>query len=158
MPAFFECSAWKKLNHTVLSTSNCGNPSLRLFGFGPVVRDGFGVGYIIKDNALSFSIASKHRQTKRFMGTLEKVLCELGEILVEGDTIQVSGDRRAGSITQEAPSTSPKLVAEPDAYSDIWGESATVPETKPRFTRTFSFVRRGQSLSADRLSQTGDNL
>lgn len=28
--------------------SNCGNPSLRLFGFGPVVRDGFGIGYIIK--------------------------------------------------------------------------------------------------------------
>ena len=28
----------------VISTSNCGNPALRLFGFGPVDRDGFGVG------------------------------------------------------------------------------------------------------------------
>lgn len=38
VPAFFKSDAWKKLNHTILSTSNCGNPSLRLFGFGPVVQ------------------------------------------------------------------------------------------------------------------------
>ena len=46
--AMFRDAAWEKLNHTVLSTSNCGNPSLRLFGFGPVVREGYGIGYIIK--------------------------------------------------------------------------------------------------------------
>lgn len=38
---FFESRPWNMLNHSVLSTSNCGNPSLRLFGFGPVVSDGF---------------------------------------------------------------------------------------------------------------------
>ena len=37
IPEFFKSECWKKLNHTVLSTSNCGNPSLALFGFGPVV-------------------------------------------------------------------------------------------------------------------------
>lgn len=36
------------INHSTISTSNCGNPSLRLFGFAPVVDDGFGIGYIIK--------------------------------------------------------------------------------------------------------------
>jgi carnitine O-acetyltransferase len=41
-PKFFESHPWKTLNHTVLSTSNCGNPALRLFGFGPVVPDGLG--------------------------------------------------------------------------------------------------------------------
>lgn len=46
-PDFFSSDAFKKLNHTVLSTSNCGNPSLRLFGFGPVVQDGFGIGKIL---------------------------------------------------------------------------------------------------------------
>jgi carnitine O-acetyltransferase len=40
--------AYRLLGHNVLSTSNCGNPSLRLFGFGPVVADGFGIGYLIK--------------------------------------------------------------------------------------------------------------
>ena len=38
LPALFQSDAWRTLNHTVLSTSNCGNPSLRLFGFGPVVQ------------------------------------------------------------------------------------------------------------------------
>lgn len=28
-PDFFSSNAYKKLNHTILSTSNCGNPSLR---------------------------------------------------------------------------------------------------------------------------------
>ena len=28
-PAFFSSKAYGKLNHTILSTSNCGNPSLR---------------------------------------------------------------------------------------------------------------------------------
>jgi carnitine O-acetyltransferase len=50
VPKFFKSEAYALLNHTVLSTSNCGNPCLRLFGFGPVVSDGFGIGYIIKDN------------------------------------------------------------------------------------------------------------
>ena len=44
LPEFFNCDGYNALNHTVLSTSNCGNPALRLFGFGPVVPDGFGVG------------------------------------------------------------------------------------------------------------------
>jgi carnitine O-acetyltransferase len=35
IPSFFESEPWKTLNHTILSTSNCGNPALRLFGFGP---------------------------------------------------------------------------------------------------------------------------
>jgi hypothetical protein len=36
-----------------MSTSNCGNPALRLFGFGPVAADGYGIGYIIKDDGIS---------------------------------------------------------------------------------------------------------
>ena len=34
VPDFFSSEAWKTLNHTIISTSNCGNPALRLFGFG----------------------------------------------------------------------------------------------------------------------------
>lgn len=46
----FNCPAYKKLTNTIVSTSNCGNPSLRLFGFGPVSPEGYGIGYIIKDD------------------------------------------------------------------------------------------------------------
>lgn len=70
VPAFFATEAWRALNHTKISTSNCGNPSLRLFGFGPVVSDGFGIGYIIKDSSISFCLASKHRQGGRLRSVL----------------------------------------------------------------------------------------
>lgn len=77
LPSIFADSGWDKLNNTVLSTSNCGNPSLRLFGFGPVSANGFGLGYIIKDDSISICAASKHRQTERFLVTLELYLDEI---------------------------------------------------------------------------------
>lgn len=51
-PSIFQDQGWTQLNETILSTSNCGNPALRLFGFGPVVQNGFGIGYIIKDEGI----------------------------------------------------------------------------------------------------------
>lgn len=81
MPLLFADSGWDKLNNTILSTSNCGNPCLRHFGFGPTSADGFGIGYIIKDESISICISSKHRQTKRFVDTLESYLLEVRRIL-----------------------------------------------------------------------------
>lgn len=81
LPFIFADSGWDKLNTTVLSTSNCGNPSLRHFGFGPTSGDGFGIGYIIKDDSISICVSSKHRQTKRFVDALESYLLEIRRIL-----------------------------------------------------------------------------
>lgn len=83
MPALFLDQGYQTINHTVLSTSNCGNPALRLFGFGPVAPDGFGLGYIIKDDAITVCAASKHLQTKRFLTTLEWYLRVMKKILIE---------------------------------------------------------------------------
>ena len=41
MPTTFTDSHW--------ATSNCGNPTLKLFGFGPVAAGGYGIGYGIKE-------------------------------------------------------------------------------------------------------------
>lgn len=46
LPNIFRDRGYATLNHTVLSTSNCGNPALRLFGFGPVAPDGFGCEFL----------------------------------------------------------------------------------------------------------------
>ncbi|KAL3418706.1 mitochondrial carnitine O-acetyltransferase [Phlyctema vagabunda] len=81
MPLLFADAGWDKLNNTILSTSNCGNPSLRHFGFGPTAGDGFGIGYIIKDEGISICASSKHRQTKRFVDALEGYLLEIRRIL-----------------------------------------------------------------------------
>ena len=84
-PPLFADIGWKALNHTCLSTSNCGNPVLRLFGFGPVVEDGFGIGYIIKDGSISFCASSKHRQTRRFLARLADTLQGMHALLDEAD-------------------------------------------------------------------------
>ena len=81
MPAIFADAGWDRLNNTILSTSNCGNPSLRQFGFGPTSGDGFGIGYIIKDDSISICASSKHRQTKRFVDALESYLTEIRKLL-----------------------------------------------------------------------------
>lgn len=79
----FDCPAYTKLTGTILSTSNCGNPSLRLFGFGPVSAGGYGIGYIIKDDGIQFCISSKHRQTARYVLTLQKFLRGMWQLLHE---------------------------------------------------------------------------
>jgi carnitine O-acetyltransferase len=58
MPDIFTDPGWALLSTSILSTSNCGNPALRLFGFGPVASDGYGIGYIIKEDGVSMSAYS----------------------------------------------------------------------------------------------------
>ena len=91
-PAIFSDGGWDKINNIVLSTSNCGNPSLRHFGFGPTSADGFAIGYIIKDDTVSFCASSKHRQTARLMYNLELYLLEIRKVLR-----MTSGSRRTTS-------------------------------------------------------------
>jgi carnitine O-acetyltransferase len=81
MPALFSDPGWDKINNTIISTSNCGNPALRHFGFGPTSGDGFGIGYIIKDDCISVCASSKHRQTRRFVDSLEGYLNEIRRLL-----------------------------------------------------------------------------
>jgi carnitine O-acetyltransferase len=58
LPSIFTDNGWHVLNTSILSTSNCGNPALRLFGFGPVAADGYGIGYIIKEDGISMYVVS----------------------------------------------------------------------------------------------------
>ncbi|KAK7607857.1 carnitine acetyl transferase-like protein [Phyllosticta paracitricarpa] len=81
MPAIFADAGWDRLNNTILSTSNCGNPSLRQFGFGPTSGEGFGIGYIIKDGSVSICASSKHRQTARFIDAIEAYFLEMRKLL-----------------------------------------------------------------------------
>ena len=81
MPSLFADGGWEKINNTILSTSNCGNPSLRQFGFGPTSADGFGIGYIIKDDSVSICASSKHRQTQRFVDAMESYFLEIRKLL-----------------------------------------------------------------------------
>ncbi|USW53114.1 Putative acyltransferase ChoActase/COT/CPT, choline/carnitine acyltransferase [Septoria linicola] len=107
MPAIFADPGWDKINNTILSTSNCGNPSLRHFGFGPTSGDGFGIGYIIKDNSISVCASSKHRQTKRYIAALESYFLEIRKLLRQTHRRGTTTDKNA-SRAREAENLRPK--------------------------------------------------
>jgi hypothetical protein len=101
LPEFYRSKAYKLLERNTLSTSNCGNPALRLYGIGPADSDGYGIGYIIKDQSISFSLSSKHRQTERFRYALESVLLEMETVLRNFATLASSPDTN-GSLDPRA--------------------------------------------------------
>ena len=80
LPPIFSDKAWTLLNTNTISTSNCGNPCLKNFGFGPVTANGFGIGYIIRDSSISIVVASRHRQTHRFVSLIERSFLEIDHI------------------------------------------------------------------------------
>jgi carnitine O-acetyltransferase len=108
MPSIFADPGWDKLNNTILSTSNCGNPSLRQFGFGPTSGDGFGIGYIIKDERISICASSKHRQTKRFVDAFESYLLEIRRVV---RLTQRRGTSPHASRAREASQNRPKAAS-----------------------------------------------
>mmetsp|Transcript_9705 Transcript_9705/g.17087 ORF Transcript_9705/g.17087 Transcript_9705/m.17087 type:complete len:705 (+) Transcript_9705:168-2282(+) len=81
LPQLFSCPGYQKLGVTILSTSNCGNPALKLFGFGPVSKDGIGIGYVIKNRSISFSLCSKTIPITEVADELSDVLNELQSLL-----------------------------------------------------------------------------
>lgn len=85
LPPIFKDKAWDVINTTIISTSNCGNPCLKSFGFGPVTPNGFGIGYIIRDDSISLVVTSKHRQTKRFVSLIERSFLEMDHIFQVGE-------------------------------------------------------------------------
>ncbi|KAF8290048.1 carnitine O-acetyltransferase [Trypanosoma cruzi cruzi] len=60
LPDIFENPVFKRSAHWNMSTSHCGSSSLSLFGFGSVVGDGFGIGYMIKNDHIDVCITSKY--------------------------------------------------------------------------------------------------
>ncbi|KAI1175720.1 choline/Carnitine O-acyltransferase [Nemania sp. FL0916] len=112
VPAVFADAGWDRLNTTILSTSNCGNPSLRQFGFGPTSGDGFGIGYIIKDEGINICVSSKHRQTKRFVDALESYLLEIRRVLrITGRKAATAKQTRAREVDPAKVKASNRLKA-----------------------------------------------
>jgi len=164
VPELFKSKAWEILNHTVLSTSNCGNPAIRLFGFGPVVPDGFGIGYIIKDNGIQYSISSKHRQTRRFAKTLQQTLTEIGQMLkpltsqrmgYHGESLLKKSSKVNETRTKESANKIGAKCSNPKNNSKKSARVRTSSGLKSFVGRT---LRRENSLKTQALSDTGTDL
>ena len=123
LPAIFADAGWDKINNTILSTSNCGNPSLRHFGFGPTSGEGLGIGYIIKDGSISICASSKHRQTRRYIDAIETYFLEIRKLLRQTQRRGTSTDKQA-SRAREAEETRPKGTRLKSRGRLIQGETA----------------------------------
>lgn len=71
MPKLFHLASWNRLRKDSMSTSNCGNQTLQLFMFGPVINDGLGIGYIMKDEEILVSVTSFQQKSKQYVANLE---------------------------------------------------------------------------------------
>jgi hypothetical protein len=100
------------------------NTFLVLSFIDPVVPDGFGIGYIIKDNSIHYSISSKHRQTRRYASTLESVLKELASMLNPLSSVHIPSARSSLKLINMT------MIAY-DTYGYIWGESKPPPSKPP---------------------------
>lgn len=123
IPSLFSDPGYDRLNTTILSTSNCGNPALRHFGFGPSSADGFGIGYIIKDDSISVCISSKHRQTKRFVDSLEAYFAEIKRLLRSVKKGEGTGRSRARESEGEKKAGKGRVIK-----ADGQGVSGDIPK------------------------------
>ncbi|KAL6064077.1 carnitine O-acetyltransferase yat1 [Balamuthia mandrillaris] len=81
MPEMFLDPSYGKLATSVLSTSNCGEPCLTLFGFGPVTQKGLGIGYMLHSEELIFCVSSFEGDAPKFAALLEESLLEMAALL-----------------------------------------------------------------------------
>ncbi|CAG9855125.1 unnamed protein product [Phyllotreta striolata] len=79
----FEDPDYAHLNNIVLSTSTLNSPAIFAGGFGPVIREGLGVGYIIKDDELGVLVTSypPYHKSSDFIEALKGTFEELVYLL-----------------------------------------------------------------------------
>jgi len=81
----FDDASYKKLKSDFISTSGLGSENIRCFGFGPVIEDGFGLGYGIKKHNIALTISTKKSNQylgERLMQNLHKAFNDIAKILV----------------------------------------------------------------------------
>ncbi|KAI0974910.1 Choline/Carnitine o-acyltransferase-domain-containing protein [Xylaria arbuscula] len=156
VPALFADAGWDRLNNTILSTSNCGNPSLRQFGFGPTSGDGFGIGYIIKEEGINICVSSKHRQTKRFVDALESYLLEIRRVLrITGRKAATVKQTRAREVDHAKVKTSNRLKARGRMITGLDNNAMRLRLANGSSTGTRSPTEESMVMSDDELGGYG---
>jgi carnitine O-acetyltransferase len=82
--ALFDDPAYSFTNHWFLSTSQVSSEYFENKGWGEVVLDGFGIGYMIKHHSLHFNVTSRHLGSHDMCRHIEESLLELANVCREG--------------------------------------------------------------------------
>lgn len=74
--------SYKRMNYNILSTSTVASKHIAAGGFGPVVDDGFGIGYLIDDEQCGLLVTSyMKKDLPSFMQAAEQSYRELAQIV-----------------------------------------------------------------------------
>jgi carnitine O-palmitoyltransferase 2 len=79
----FNDPSYAKLNHNIISTSTLSSPALLAGGFGPVVKDGYGIGYNIQETILGVIVSNYKNETngKDLLECLRQSYDELSKVI-----------------------------------------------------------------------------
>nr|CAB3233598.1 carnitine O-palmitoyltransferase 2, mitochondrial [Phallusia mammillata] len=77
-PALFKDDSYITMNHIILSTSTLASHAVSMGGFAPVVPDGFGVGYGVRDTMVGCNITSY--ETRDVQGLVDSIESSLRDI------------------------------------------------------------------------------
>ncbi|CAH0702329.1 unnamed protein product [Spodoptera exigua] len=82
-PEIFDSYEYKYLNKSILSTSTLSSPSVMAGGFGPVVKEGFGIAYSAFPDKLGAAVASykSHNNSSHYVEALHKSFLDITKIL-----------------------------------------------------------------------------
>ncbi|KAJ8683208.1 hypothetical protein QAD02_019000 [Eretmocerus hayati] len=80
----FQDPAYETINHNILSTSTLSSPVVIAGGFGPVVDDGFGIGYMIQEKKLGVVVTSykSHRNANDYINSLRDSFQDIHRVLL----------------------------------------------------------------------------
>lgn len=59
----FNDPSYARMNYNIVSTSTLSSPAIQAGGFGPVVKDGYGIGYMVMEDALGCIVTSYKAHT-----------------------------------------------------------------------------------------------
>ena len=84
LPDVFQDPGFQRINHIILSTSTLSSTNFGVGGFCPVVKDGYGLGYQIRNDDLGVcvSVQKDEKNVGEIIDALEQTFDAMAEVLV----------------------------------------------------------------------------
>ncbi|XP_017127905.1 carnitine O-palmitoyltransferase 2, mitochondrial [Drosophila elegans] len=83
LPDLYDTEAYRRINNNIISTSTLGSDALLAGSFGPVVRNGFGIGYSIQNDFAGAIVTTYKNQAdgKVFIDSLESAFDKICAVI-----------------------------------------------------------------------------